>query len=179
MVSRYRCSVFKHSADFVRIAMLTGIRKSEIMKLKWRDLDLDRKMITLRNPKGSVTETIPISNEAAVFFRGIETTSEYVIPGPDGKMKKTFRDPWYKIRKAAGLPEHYIVLTNTLTKNTVKVPPADIKEAKKCLADFLARVDEKTLREIVKRERSKPTLENSLDESRFIDRQCQFRPGAL
>jgi integrase len=97
----------KQSADFVRIALYTGIRKSEIRKLLWQDVDLDRKFITLRAPKGGVTMGIPVSDEAVAVFRNIERTSQYVIPGPDGQMKKTFRDPWYKIRKAAGLPVHY------------------------------------------------------------------------
>ena len=50
---------------------------------------------------------IPLSDEAVEVFRGIEHTSEYVIPGPDGGLKKTFRDPWYKIRRAAGLPKDF------------------------------------------------------------------------
>jgi integrase len=97
----------KQSADFVKIAMYTGIRKSEIMKLKWEDIDLERKMVTLRDPKGTVTETVPISDEAVDIFRNIPASSEYVLPGPDGQIKKTFRDPWYKIRKAADLPQEY------------------------------------------------------------------------
>jgi integrase len=97
----------KRSADFVRIALFTGIRKSEIRKLKWENVDIERKMIVLKDPKGVYTETIPINDQAVEVFRGIERISEFVIPGPDGGMKKTFRDPWYKIRKAAGLPESY------------------------------------------------------------------------
>lgn len=98
---------YKESADFVRIALYTGIRKSEIMKLMWDDVDLDRQLLTLKDPKGAVSETIPISNEAVAVFQGIDRTSKYLLPGPDGQQKKTFRDPWYKIRKAAGLPESY------------------------------------------------------------------------
>jgi integrase len=87
--------------------LYTGIRKGEIMKLRWEHVDLERKMVSLIDPKGKISQTIPISDEAVNVFQNIEQTSEYVIPGPDGGMKKTFRDPWYKIRKAAGLPAHY------------------------------------------------------------------------
>jgi integrase len=97
----------KESADFVRIGFYTGIRKGEIMKLKWQDVDLERGTLTLRDPKGGVTTTIPLSDEAVSVFESIPKMSEYVLPGPDGKMKKTFRDPWYKIRAAAGLPEGF------------------------------------------------------------------------
>jgi hypothetical protein len=44
----------------------------------------------------------------------------------------------------------FIVLTNTLAKHTSRVPLADIKEAKRCRSDFLARFSEKELRELVR-----------------------------
>jgi len=43
----------------------------------------------------------------------------------------------------------FIVLTNALIKTTAKVPASDVREAKRCRGDFLARVDEKKLRELV------------------------------
>lgn len=97
----------KLSADFVRIALFTGIRKGEIMKLTWDAIDLERKTLMLKDPKGGEDEVIPLSDSAVAVFSNIEQTSNYVLPGPEGQMKKTFRDPWYKIRKAAELPEHY------------------------------------------------------------------------
>ena len=97
----------RESANFVRIGLYTGIRKGEIMKLKWQDVHLERRALTLRDPKGGVTATIPLSDEAASVFSDIPRIAEYVLPGPDGKMKRTFRDPWYKIREAAGLPEGF------------------------------------------------------------------------
>ena len=97
----------KRSADFIRICLYTGMRKSEILKLTWDKIDLDRKTVTICDSKGGTTQVIPISEEAVAVFKGIAQKSEYVIPGPEGKMKKTFRDPWYKVRKAAKLPESY------------------------------------------------------------------------
>jgi integrase len=97
----------KQSADFVRIGMFTAVRKSEIRKLTWDCVDFERKTLAIRDPKGGVSMIIPLSDEAVEVFRGIEHTSEYVIPGPDGGLKKTFRDPWYKIRRAAGLPKDF------------------------------------------------------------------------
>jgi integrase len=97
----------RQSANFVKIALFTGIRKGEILKLRWENVDLGRKMIVLKDPKGVYTETVPINDQAVEVFEGIERISDFVIPGPDGGIKKTFRDPWYKIRKAAGLPENY------------------------------------------------------------------------
>lgn len=97
----------EQSANFVRICIFTGMRKGEVLKLKWECVDLERQSITIRDSKGGVTEDIPISEQAVSVLQRIPKTSEYVIPGPDGGMKKTFRDPWYKIRKAAQLPDKY------------------------------------------------------------------------
>ena len=87
--------------------MFTAVRKSEIRKLTWDCVDFERKTMAIKDPKGGVSMIIPLSDEAVEVFRGIEHTSEYVIPGPDGGLKKTFRDPWYKIRRAAGLQKDF------------------------------------------------------------------------
>lgn len=44
----------------------------------------------------------------------------------------------------------FIVLTHVLTKTTARVPPSNIEEAKRCRDDFLSRMDERKLRELVK-----------------------------
>lgn len=44
----------------------------------------------------------------------------------------------------------FIILTNVLTKTTGSVPPSDIEVAKRCRDEFLARMDEIKLRELVR-----------------------------
>jgi hypothetical protein len=44
----------------------------------------------------------------------------------------------------------FIVLTNVLMKTTAKVPESEINNAKKCRDDFLKRIDEETLRELIR-----------------------------
>ena len=44
----------------------------------------------------------------------------------------------------------FIVLTNVLMKTTAKVPESKINDAKKCRDDFLKRIDEEMLRELVR-----------------------------
>jgi integrase len=56
------------------------------------------------DPKSKETVTIPINDQAVAVFKDIPVTSGYVLSGPDGEMKRTFRDPWYRIREAAQLP---------------------------------------------------------------------------
>jgi integrase len=95
---------FKESAAFVNFALLTGLRRGEMFKLTWDDVDFERGLIRLRDPKGGKTENLPISNEALEILRTLEVNSAYMFPGKDGRQRTNFNGPWQRIRKAAGLP---------------------------------------------------------------------------
>jgi integrase len=94
----------RESAAFVNFALLTGLRRGEMFKLTWDDVDFERGLIRLRDPKGGKTENIPVSNEALAVLRTLEVTSPFVFPGKDGAQRTSFNAPWQRIRKAAGLP---------------------------------------------------------------------------
>jgi integrase len=95
------------SAAFVKFTMLTGMRRGELFKLTWDDVDFERGMVRLREPKGGKTQTIPVSHMALDVLRGTEATSSYVFPGKNGEQRTDFKGPWRRIRKAAGLPENF------------------------------------------------------------------------
>ena len=95
------------SAVFVKFTLLTGIRRGELFKLTWDDVDFERGMVTLREPKGGKTSTIPVSPEALDVLRGLAVRSSYVFPGKGGGQRTDFKGPWKRIRQAAGLPTHF------------------------------------------------------------------------
>ncbi len=97
----------RESAALVKSALYTGLRQGEIFKLKWEDVDLKRGLITLRDPKGGKSTTIPISDAAINVLKSLEKKSEFVFPGKDGKQRKHFKGPWHRIREAAGLPRDF------------------------------------------------------------------------
>lgn len=97
----------RQTAALVKFALFTGLRRGELFKLTWQDVDLERGLITLRDPKGGRTETLPVSPQALEVLKTLERTSEYVFPGKDGGQRVSFWRPWEKIRKAAGLPETF------------------------------------------------------------------------
>lgn len=97
----------KESAAFVKFAFYTGLRRGELFKLKWSDVDLERMFVTLRNPKGGKTITLPISEEAVEVLSALPCQGEYVFPGKGGKQRVDFKGPWGRIRKAAGLPDDF------------------------------------------------------------------------
>ena len=40
----------------MKFAMFTGLRRGELFKLTWDDVDFERGMITLKEPKGGKTD---------------------------------------------------------------------------------------------------------------------------
>ncbi len=104
VLDRWPC---RTSACFVKFAMLTGLRRGELFRLKWEDIDFPNRLITLRSPKGGKTTTIPVSQEALQALSELPVTSEYVFPGKGGKMRTDFKGPWLRIKKAANLPEDF------------------------------------------------------------------------
>lgn len=98
---------FKESAALIKFALFTGLRRGEIFKLSWDDVDFERGIITLKDPKSGKTQNIPVSMEALEILRTLEVTSPFVFPGKGGGQRVEFNGPWVRIRKAAGLPEKF------------------------------------------------------------------------
>lgn len=97
----------RDTVAFVKFAMFTGLRRGELFKLMWADVNFEQGRVTIRGPKPLKTvktETIPISEEALEVLTGLPKTSDFVFPGKDGKQRTDFKGPWLKIRKAAELP---------------------------------------------------------------------------
>ena len=99
---------FRQPAAFVKFALLTGFRRGELFRLLWADVDLRRGTVTLRDPKGGKTETVPISREAKKVLENLEReNSPYVFPGRHGGRLTDIKTPWNRIKKAAGLPDDF------------------------------------------------------------------------
>lgn len=98
---------FREPAILIKFAAFTGIRRGELFKLSWDDVDFGRQLLTLRDPKGTKTETIPASSEALGMLKDLDATSTYVFPGPGGKMRTSIRDNWNVIKKHADIAPEF------------------------------------------------------------------------
>lgn len=96
-------------ASIVLFAMFTGIRRSEIFKLKWTDINQERQTITLRDPKGKKDQTLPLSPQAMEVIETVprEYDTPFVFYSVLGRQRKTIRHGWGQIKKAAGLPDSF------------------------------------------------------------------------
>ncbi len=95
---------FDDSAAFIKFALFTGFRRGELFKLQWEHLDFERGLLTLPDPKGKKTVTVPVCQEALDVLTSLHRSSEFVFPGKNGGQRTDFKGPWLRIRKAAGLP---------------------------------------------------------------------------
>jgi integrase len=96
------------AAGIMKMALFTGMRRGEMFRLKWSDIDYERGFIHIRDPKGGPDQKIPLNDAAREFLSGIpKTEAEFIFPGPDGKKLTDISRRVNPIKKEAGLPEDF------------------------------------------------------------------------
>lgn len=109
------------AANIMRLALYTGMRRGEMFKLKWNDIDFQRGFIAIRNPKGGVSQKIPLNEQARQVLENHPKTqinkekdnpkySEYVFLRPDGEPFTDIRRRVNPIKEAAGIPADFRAL---------------------------------------------------------------------
>jgi len=91
----------------VKIALLTGMRFSEIVTLKWNQIDFSnlKLTITVTNSKSKKERTIPLSRDLFDTLRGIKRQGEYVFPnGSTGTHIKSIRKSFATACDKAKIP---------------------------------------------------------------------------
>jgi integrase len=95
-------------ANMMRMALCTGMRRGELFKLKWDDVDFHRGFIKICDPKGGPDQTIPLNDAARnVLLSQPKTESPYVFPGRWGGQRKAVNIQARKILDEAGLPKNF------------------------------------------------------------------------
>ncbi len=99
--------VSAHAVAAIRLLLLTGCRRNEILTMRWSDVDLEARELNLVDSKTGA-RTVPLSPEAVEVLRNIPRMdgNPYVIPGKiRGKHLRNLNDPWDLIRKRAGIED--------------------------------------------------------------------------
>ena len=92
-------------ADVVRLLLLTGCRKGEILKLRWSEIDGDH--LNLAETKTGPRRVWLSQAAQAILARQPRAAGPYVFPSPrhpDKPLSDTLR-LWHKARKEAGLDD--------------------------------------------------------------------------
>ena len=94
-----------HAVAAIRLLMLTGCRKSEILALQWTDIDLEASELRLRESKTG-PRAVPLSPPAAKVLAELPRVpgNPWVIPGQKpGTHMTNLDDPWRIVRERAGI----------------------------------------------------------------------------
>ena len=92
----------------VVIALSTGMRRSEILNLRWADIDFTRSRIILEEQKNGERSSIPVAGLALDLMKKFEKTrridTQLLFPGSENLRKPIdIRFPWEKALKASGV----------------------------------------------------------------------------
>ena len=95
------------AAAAIRLLMLTGCRRNEILRLRWDEVDLERNELRLSDSK-TRQKTVPLSPAAArvIATRPRISDNPWVIPGraPEEPLRNVDRS-WCRVRERAGLAD--------------------------------------------------------------------------
>lgn len=99
-----------YARAFVWLAIYTGARRNEILKLEWQHVDLAGKRATFIDTKNRADRTVPLAPEAARILKELPRVegNPYVFPGRWKGHRVNVKDAWEEIRKAAGLPHLHL-----------------------------------------------------------------------
>ena len=89
-------------ASIMKMALSTGMRRGELFRLKWEDIDLHREFIRIVESKGGKAAEIPLNDATRNLLDDIERTSEYVFPGENGGQRVTVQKASTRICNRAG-----------------------------------------------------------------------------
>ena len=96
-----------HAVAAIRLLLLTGCRKGEILNLRWSEVDLAAGELNLPDSKTG-PRTIVLSAEAAAVLARIPRLPDnpFVIPGKiGGRAMRNLNDPWEIVCARAGLED--------------------------------------------------------------------------
>jgi len=98
-------------------AISTGMRKGEILNLKWKDIDFEHGFIKLERTKNGETRDVPISSNLLRTLKGLEESRKignYVFCYEDGRKRSSIQKCFTLACRIAGIQDfHFHDLRHT------------------------------------------------------------------
>jgi integrase len=92
-----------HAGQMMKMALFTGVRRGELFRLKWEDINFDRGFINIVDPKGGPDQKVPLNDAARDLLNShIRTGSPYVFPGRNGGQRVNIAKQVNRIKKMRG-----------------------------------------------------------------------------
>ncbi len=100
-----------YAGPMMKMALYTGMRRGELFKLRWPDIDFERGFIKIVNPKGGLDQIIPLNDPARAMLEALPRTgSVFVFPGKAGGQRTDINHQIKMIKERAGLPKDFRAL---------------------------------------------------------------------
>jgi integrase len=99
------------AANAVRLLLLTGARRGELLAAKWADIDLEAGVWTkpASTTKQATLHRVPLSAAAAQLLKQMRAQAgddaEWVFPARGGGHRPHINGAWIELRKAANIPD--------------------------------------------------------------------------
>ena len=102
------------------LLLLTGARKSELLKAKWTDIDIDKRTWTLNMTKNGRRRHIPLTQGAMAVISQLPKYP-WLLANPQTMLPfKDIKRSWMQARKAAGINDvHLHELRHSFASNLV------------------------------------------------------------
>lgn len=98
----------RQACTIIKLLLLTGARKSEVMHARWEHVDLQRRILTVPLSKSGKPRYIALSDAAVELFESLPRQDgvPWVFYNPKtGKAQDSIFSAWDTIRQRVGLPE--------------------------------------------------------------------------
>jgi integrase len=102
------------AADAVRLLLLTGARRGELLAAQWADIDFDARIWTKpgATTKQKTTHRVPLSDAAVRVLSDMREraalNAEYLFPARGGGHRPHINAAWIELRKAAKLSDIHL-----------------------------------------------------------------------
>lgn len=83
----------------VRLALATSLRRSELLAIRWDDIDWVQRTLLIRHSKNGQSRILPLTNAAIELLQGVKKAGDHVFP----ISANAVRLAWEKLRKRAGI----------------------------------------------------------------------------
>lgn len=95
----------KQSCNALRLLMLTGARKSELLSARWVDMDLSAGVWTKpgATTKQRTTHRVPLSTAAVKLLRSMPGDREWVFPGRGDSHQNDLKKTWASVCELADI----------------------------------------------------------------------------
>ena len=89
----------------IRLIVLTGARKGEVLQATWRQFDLERGVWTKpsHSTKRKRSEHVPLNDQAIAFLKSLPKSGEFLFPGRQSSHLSDLKYPWAEVCDAAKL----------------------------------------------------------------------------